>query len=63
MTRLTTLYVIDVVAFQCMGNHFHILLHIPAEPPSSRKPHSAIGASTTASGLWTRAVRRARSGR
>ena len=35
LTRLTTLYVIEVMAFQCMGNHFHVLLHTPAEPPSA----------------------------
>ena len=34
MTRLTMLYVIEVVAFECLGNHFHALLRIPAEAPS-----------------------------
>jgi putative transposase len=32
--RLNLFYVVDVLAFQCMGNHVHLLLHIPAEPPS-----------------------------
>jgi len=39
LTRLATLYVIDVVAFQCMGNHYHILCHIPAQPPT---PEEAV---------------------
>jgi hypothetical protein len=37
LTRLTTLYVIEVVGVVCMGNHFHIVLHIPAEPPSQEQ--------------------------
>ena len=37
LTRLTTLYVVEVLGFQCMGNHFHVLLHIPAEPPSTEE--------------------------
>ena len=35
LTRLTTLYVIEVVAFVGMGNHFHLLVRVPAEPPSA----------------------------
>ena len=34
LLRLTTLYVVEVVAYQCMGNHFHLLLRTPAEAPS-----------------------------
>jgi len=32
--KLTQLYVVEVVAFQCMGNHFHVLAYVPAEAPS-----------------------------
>jgi putative transposase len=37
LTGLTKLYVVDVLGFQCMGNHFHVLLHIPADPPSAEE--------------------------
>ena len=37
LKELTEYYVIDVVAFQCMGNHFHAILHIPADPPSNEE--------------------------
>jgi putative transposase len=32
--RLGAYYVIDVVSFQIMSNHFHLVLRAPAEPPS-----------------------------
>jgi hypothetical protein len=34
LRRLTELYSIEVISYQCMGNHFHATLYIPAEPPS-----------------------------
>ena len=37
LTRLTDLYVIEVMAFQCMGNHFHAIVYIPASPPSNEQ--------------------------
>ena len=35
--RLSTLFVIEPISYQVMGNHFHMLVHIPAEPPSSEE--------------------------
>ena len=35
LNKVADFYVIDVLAYQCMGNHFHLLLHVPAEPPSN----------------------------
>jgi len=37
LTRLAGLYVIDVVAFTVMGNHFHLVCFAPAEPPSEQE--------------------------
>ena len=34
MKRLDSFYVVDVLAFTCMSNHFHLLLHAPEEAPS-----------------------------
>ena len=35
LMRLSRFYVIHIISYQCMGNHFHALLHIPADPPSN----------------------------
>ena len=32
--KLAELYVIEIIAYQLMGNHFHLLVHIPATHPS-----------------------------
>ncbi|NQT92762.1 MAG: hypothetical protein HQ559_08375 [Lentisphaerae bacterium] len=37
LMKLSQFYVIDVISYQCMGNHFHALLHIPADPPSNKE--------------------------
>jgi len=37
MRRLDSLYVVDVLAFTCMSNHFHLLLHAPQEAPSHKE--------------------------
>ena len=34
LTRLSQLYVIEIIAYQVMNNHFHLLLCAPAQPPS-----------------------------
>ncbi|MCE9616374.1 MAG: hypothetical protein K8T26_19045 [Lentisphaerae bacterium] len=34
LVRLSQLYVVEIVAYQVMGNHFHLLVYIPALPPS-----------------------------
>lgn len=34
MKRLDRFYVVDVLAFTCMSNHYHLLLHAPQEAPS-----------------------------
>lgn len=34
---VSQLYVIEPISYQVMGNHFHIILHIPAEPPSNKE--------------------------
>jgi len=34
--ELNDYYVVDVLAVQAMGNHFHALLYVPAEPPSGQ---------------------------
>jgi putative transposase len=34
MSRLSRLYVVEVLAFTVMGNHFHAILFAPAEAPS-----------------------------
>ena len=35
LKALDRYYAIDVLAVQVMGNHFHGIIHIPAEPPSN----------------------------
>lgn len=37
LRKLHDLYAIDVIAYQVMGNHYHILCHVPAEPPSNKE--------------------------
>jgi REP element-mobilizing transposase RayT len=37
LNKLNEFYVIDVLATQVMGNHYHILIHIPAEIPSNEE--------------------------
>jgi putative transposase len=32
--KLSEFYTIDVIAYQVMGNHWHALIRVPAEPPS-----------------------------
>lgn len=39
LSALTEFYVIEVMAYQVMGNHFHVLVHVPAELPS---PEEAV---------------------
>lgn len=34
LLKLSELYVVEVIAYQLMSNHFHILVHVPAEAPS-----------------------------
>ncbi len=33
LKRVSRLYSVRVVAYQVMSNHFHLLLHVPAQPP------------------------------
>lgn len=35
--RLATLYVIEPLAVQVMGNHYHLMLYIPGEPPTNEE--------------------------
>jgi REP element-mobilizing transposase RayT len=35
--RLSQLYVVDILAFTVMSNHFHLVLFAPAEPPSEEE--------------------------
>ena len=35
LISLTSFYVIDVLGFAVLGNHFHAILHIPATPPTN----------------------------
>ena len=35
--ELNAFYVIDILAVQVMGNHYHLLAHIPADPPSNEE--------------------------
>lgn len=37
LRKLNQYYVIDLLASQVMGNHYHILVHIPAEKPSNEE--------------------------
>jgi len=37
LKKLNEFYVIDVLASQIMGNHYHILVHIPSEAPSNEE--------------------------
>jgi len=37
LKRLCELYVIEVVSFQVMSNHFHLILHVPGQPPSNEE--------------------------
>ena len=37
LKALDKYYVIDVLSVQVMGNHFHGIIHIPAEPPSNEE--------------------------
>jgi len=37
LRKLNEYYVIDVLASQVMGNHYHILIHIPVEKPSNEE--------------------------
>ena len=37
LKKLNAFYVIDVLATQVMGNHYHILIHIPSETPSNKE--------------------------
>ena len=37
LKQLNKFYVIDVLASQVMGNHYHILFHIPSEIPSNEE--------------------------
>ncbi len=37
LKRLDKFYTIDVVAYQVMSNHFHIILHVPTEIPSNEE--------------------------
>ena len=34
LKRVGTLYTVRIISYQVMSNHFHILLHAPAQPPS-----------------------------
>jgi putative transposase len=34
--KLTTFYTVEALAYQLMGNHFHLLLFIPSQPPSNQ---------------------------
>ena len=34
LRRVSRLYAVHIVAYQVMSNHFHILLHAPAQAPS-----------------------------
>ncbi|MEI7437638.1 MAG: hypothetical protein WCL16_12615, partial [bacterium] len=35
--QLTKLYVIEIIAYQVMGNHFHLLVYVPSTPPSAEE--------------------------
>jgi REP element-mobilizing transposase RayT len=37
LKELAEFYVLDVIGWQMMSNHFHLLLHIPADPPSNEE--------------------------
>jgi len=37
LRRLCRFYVIEVLAYQMLGNHFHLVLFIPGEPPSNEE--------------------------
>ena len=37
LKKLNKYYVIDVLATQVMGNHYHGLIHIPTEKPSNKE--------------------------
>jgi REP element-mobilizing transposase RayT len=37
LKRLCELYVIEVLSVQVMSNHFHLILHVPGQPPSNEE--------------------------
>lgn len=37
LRKLAGFYTIEVLAFQVMGNHYHLLCHVPPEPPSNEE--------------------------